>query len=142
MCHSESRSKLPYPYIFTAGIYRKESLVWFEAPSLLHHQCWALIGTLPGHGIAALSCGNPVALGPQEWIPSPPPCSSRSQMGCWVGQHIVLFLCLGTCRCGQPAISLFFSPQGQFSGFHVPRFGSPTAGPLAPALLCCPSGLL
>lgn len=37
-------------------------LVWGPW-SLLHHWCWALTGTLSGHNIAALCCGDLEALG-------------------------------------------------------------------------------
>lgn len=87
--YSESHSKL---------LYSNHSLVWLKAPSLLTlgHQHWVLTGILPGHPITPLCCGDPAALGPQDWWPLPsllplilPPVLQQITCGVHigVGQH-------------------------------------------------------
>lgn len=66
--HGESSNN---PFIHSSlhvGVHHKESLVWLQAPGL----CYTIdTETLPGHPVAALCPGNPVALDHRTVLPPP-----------------------------------------------------------------------
>lgn len=64
--HTESLSKLLYHRFFHAGVWCKESLVWFKDPGLCCTVMLALSGSLPGYCVAPLCHWEPAALGPQN----------------------------------------------------------------------------